>query len=139
MTYGQWYASQAEKHAAVMAKLTDLDPEAVVEYFSFESMVKNEPDFCLLYATQTKCHAIEHLNCYMCACPHFRFNDNGVTTVEGKTLYSYCAINAPQGRRFESDDAIHHDCSACTVPHHKTYILNHFSRDWKAIMKQTIL
>ncbi|MBV5348753.1 hypothetical protein JZU61_03745, partial [bacterium] len=68
-----------------MEKLTDLSESEVIEYFRFENMVVNEPKFCLLYAENKKCHETEHLNCYWCACPHFRFNDKGFSTQEGKT------------------------------------------------------
>jgi hypothetical protein len=98
-------------------------------------MVINEPDFCPLYAKNQKCHDIEELNCYLCACPNFRFNDNGFETIKNKTLFSKCSINSKDGTKFESDTAIHQNCSGCIVPHNKKYIKENFSRDWFEIMK----
>lgn len=58
-------------------KLEGNTKQEIIEYFRFENMVKNEPDFCPLYKDNKKCHDMEDLNCYLCACPHFRFDDNG--------------------------------------------------------------
>ena len=51
-------------------KLEDKTTDEVIEYFKFENMVKNEPDFCPLYKDNKKCHDMEDLNCYLCACPN---------------------------------------------------------------------
>ena len=80
MTYQEWFETHASKHAVIMEKLTHLSDTEVIEYFRFENMVINEPDFCLLYTENKKCHEVEHLNCYWCACPYFRFNDSGFST-----------------------------------------------------------
>jgi len=119
-----------------MQKLTHLSDEEVIEYFRFENMVQKEPDFCPLYKKNKKCHEIEDLNCYLCACPNFRFNDNGFEEVAGKSLKSYCSIDSKDGTVYEGEDAIHQNCSGCTIPHHEVYILEHFQRDWFMIMKK---
>jgi len=136
MLYVSWYQTHGEKHKAIMAKLTHLSDDEVIAYFRFENMVKKEPDFCLLYKEEKKCHDMEGLNCYLCACPNFRFDDDGFKTVEDKTLYSTCSIDSKDGAQFISDDAIHQDCSGCLVPHHEAYIKKVFSRDWFKIMKE---
>ena len=137
MTYKEWFESHAEKHRAIVEKLGDLSDEELIRYFRFDNMVKREPDFCPLYSTKTKCHEMEDLNCYLCACPHFRFDDEGIYTVGEKTLFSTCAIDAKEGKQFISDDAIHQDCSGCMIPHKEAYIRKHFSRDWREIMKES--
>ncbi len=119
-----------------MAKLTELSDEEVIRYFRFENMVKNEPDFCPLYKDNKKCHDMKKLNCYLCACPHFRFDDEGFKKVEDKTLYSTCDIHSKHGSQYISDNAIHQNCSACLVPHHEAYIKKVFKRDWFAMMKE---
>jgi len=134
MLYVSWYQAHGEKHKAIMAKLTQLSNDEVIAYFRFENMVKKEPDFCLLYKEEKKCHDMEGLNCYLCACPNFRFDDEGFKTVEEKTLYSTCSIDAKDGAQFISDNAIHQDCTACLVPHNEAYIKKVFSRDWFKIM-----
>jgi len=135
MAYSKWFRQHGEKHAKIMQKLTHLNNTEVIEYFRFENMVKKEPDFCPLYAKNQKCHEMEILNCYLCACPNFRFDDKGFEEREGKTLKSYCAIDSKDGAVFEGKDALHQNCSGCTVPHLETYIKKHFKRNWFEIMK----
>jgi len=47
-------------------------------------------------------------------------------------------INAKEGKTFETEDAIHLDCSACLLPHKEAFIQKHFSRDWFDIMQHSI-
>ena len=136
MSYINWFQTHGEKHKAIMDKLTQLSVDEVIAYFRFENMVEKEPDFCLLYKEHKKCHDMEDLNCYLCACPNFRFDDDGVEEVEEKTLYSTFSIDSKDGAQFISDDAIHQDCSGCLVPHHEAYIKKVFDRDWFKIMKE---
>ncbi len=135
MTYNEWFEKHATRHQNIMEKLKDLSDEEVIKYFRFDNMVKNEPDFCPLYKENKKCHDYEKLNCYLCACPNFRFKDEGFKKVEDKTLYSYCNIDSKDGAQYEGEDYIHQNCAGCLVPHKEAYIKKHFSRDWKEIMK----
>ncbi len=136
MSYSEWFKTHGEKHKKIIEKLSNLSDEEIIKYFRFENMVKKEPSFCPLYKDNKKCHDIENLNCYLCACPNFRFDDKGFKKEEKKTLFSYCDINSKDGARFEHNDAIHQNCSACTVPHNEMYIKKFFSRDWFEIMKR---
>jgi len=136
MNYLEWFETHSQKHAKILKKLTTLSEDEVVEYFRFENMVKNELDFCLLYATNTRCHDIKELNCYLCACPHFRFNDKGFKKIEDKKLLSFCSVNSKNGSQFITKDVIHQDCSNCLIPHKKNYIQKVFKRDWVEIMKE---
>ena len=136
MTYEEWFIQQGNLHANVMKKLTDKSVDEVIEYFKFENMVKNEPDFCPLYKDNKKCHDMENLNCYLCACPNFRFKDEGFSkTEDGKTLYSVCSINSKDGSQYIGEDYIHQNCSGCVVPHRAKYIKNHFNTNWFEVMK----
>ena len=135
MNYLTWFEAHGQKHKKIMKKLEALSDDEVIRYFRFENMVKKEPDFCLLYKEKKKCHEMEVLNCYLCACPNFRFDDEGLSQEENKILYSTCSIVSKEGAEFVSDDAIHQDCSGCTVPHHEAYIKKHFSRDWFEVMR----
>jgi len=121
-----------------MDKLTHLSDEEVIAYFRFENMVEKEPDFCPLYKDRKKCHEIEELNCYLCACPNFRFDDEGFTKIDNKILYSKCSIDSKDGSQYITEDAIHQNCAGCLVPHHESYIKQHFKRDWFEIMKHSI-
>lgn len=134
MTYREWFEAHAAKHAVIVSKLSHLSDDEVIEYFRYENMVINEPDFCPLYAENKKCHDTEALNCYLCACPNFRFNDEGIDTVEHRTRYSLCSIDSPDGERYTSEKAIHQDCTRCTVPHEEEYIGRSFKRDWVSVM-----
>jgi len=136
MSYKSWFEKHGKKHKEIIKKLSHLSDEEIIEYFKFENMVKNEPDFCPLYAKNKKCHDIEELNCYLCACPNFRFDDNGLGSVGEKIVYSKCSIDSKDGERFESKDAIHQNCSNCLVPHYRGYIEKNFSRDWFEIMNE---
>lgn len=136
MTYREWFETHASKHKEIMEKLTHLDDWEVIKYFRFENMVIHESDFCPLYAENKKCHDTEELNCYLCACPNFRFDDNGFRIEEKKTLFSTCSIESPDGDRFITQDAIHQNCSGCLVPHRESYIQKVFDRDWLKIMRE---
>ena len=138
MTYMQWFESHATKHKAIMDTLTDLSDEEVISYFIFENMKNKHPDFCPLYADNKKCHEMEELNCYFCACNHFRFSDEGLAKEGACTRYSLCHIDAKESCDFVSDDAIHLDCSNCEIPHKKSVIHKYFSRDWREVMHRTI-
>ena len=135
MTYNEWFEMHANRHEEVLKKLEHLSDEEVIKYFRFDNMVKKEPDFCPLYKDNKKCHDYEKLNCYLCACPNFRFNDNGFKKQDDKTLYSYCGIDSKDGAQYIGDDYIHQNCAGCLVPHKESYIKKNFSRNWKEIMK----
>ncbi len=137
MSYAVWFEKHAIKHKAVVTKLLSQGYEKaeIVEYFDFENMCEKEKDFCPLYKEHKKCHDMQKLNCYLCACPNFRFKDEGIAKREEKTQYSMCDIASKDGKQGVYGDAIHQDCSNCSIPHHKSYIKKHFNLDWKKIMK----
>ena len=145
MSYLSWFEEQASKHKSVMTKLLaqDLERDEIIAYFDFDNMVKTEPDFCPLYKELNsegkvgkKCHDMEKLNCYLCACPNFRFDDAGIDKVDGKTRYSLCDIDSKEGKMGVYGEVIHQDCSGCSVPHHVKYIQKHYDEDWKKIMQK---
>ncbi len=138
MTYMEWFESHAVKHETIMKTLTHLSDKETIEYFIFENMKEKHPDFCPLYAENKKCHEMEVLNCYFCACNHFRFSDDGLAEEGTRTRYSICDINAKESQDFVSDNAIHLDCSNCQIPHKNAVIQKFFTRDWKEIMSKTI-
>lgn len=135
MSYKSWFDTHAKKHKAIVDKLAHLSDDEVIAYFDFANMVQKEPDFCPLYKENKKCHEMKELNCYLCACPNFRFDDESNTKQEGKKLFSICSINSKDGAQYIGAEAIHQNCSGCLVPHHKIYIKKNFSRDWLKIMQ----
>ncbi len=137
MSYSSWFQAHGEKHKKIIEKLTHLSDDELIEYFRFDNMVKNEPDFCPLYAKNKKCHDNKELNCYFCACPNFRFKDDGFEQQEEeRTLFSTCGINSKDGSQYISDDAIHQNCAGCFVPHSESYIKKYFTRDWFEAMSK---
>ncbi|CAA6814536.1 MAG: Unknown protein [uncultured Sulfurovum sp.] len=137
MTYMEWFKEHGEKHAAIMERLTHLSNDEVIAYFRFDNMVENEPDFCLLYKENKKCHDLEELNCYFCACPNFRFDDEG-WHMKGAKYFSSCSIDSKEGDVFVTDTGNHQDCSKCAVPHRESYIRRHFSRNWFGVMENVV-
>ncbi|MBC8238101.1 MAG: hypothetical protein H8E76_07700 [Helicobacteraceae bacterium] len=141
MSYTQWFEDHANKHKKIVSKLQkqNFTKEQMIDYFDFENMLANEKDFCPLYKDNKKCHDMESLNCYLCACPNFRFDDAGIKKVDDKTQYSYCGIESKDGRQGTYGEAIHQDCSKCGVPHHRDYVEKHFDLDWKVAMRKCSL
>jgi len=141
MSYKTWFDEHAAKHKKIVDKLLEKEftKEQLIEYFDFDNMVKEEPDFCPLYADNKKCHDMESLNCYLCACPNFRFDDKGIKKVGENTQYSFCDIESKDGKQGIYGDKIHQDCSKCGVPHHKSYVLKNFDFEWKKAMKKCSL
>ena len=137
MSYISWYQEHGEKHKVIMNKLTHLSADEVIAYFRFENMLEKEPDFCPLYKENKKCHDLEGLNCYFCACPNFRFDDEG-WEMKGSNYFSSCSINSKEGSVFIGDAGNHQDCSKCAVPHNESYIRRHFSRDWFEVMEDVL-
>jgi len=138
MSYFDWFVKHRHKHASLVAHLHQqgLTQKEIIRYFDFENMVENEPTFCLLYANKQKCHSVSYLNCYLCACPHFRFNDDGLTIEKNSVIKSQCSIASKKSAWFVHENVVHLDCSACTLPHTKAFIRKHFDRDWSEIMKE---
>ncbi len=135
MSYSSWFNTHGNKHKEIVDRLKHLTDDEIIKYFRFDNMVQKEPDFCPLYKENKKCHDNDELNCYLCACPNFRFEDDGFEKVENKTLYSKCNINSKDGSQYISSEAIHQNCAGCFVPHSESYIKKYFSRDWFNIMK----
>lgn len=138
MTYLDWFLEHNKKHHAIVEKLIakGYKKEAIIDYFVYENMVKMEPSFCLLYAHNEKCHKRDYLNCYLCACPHFRFNDLGIREEFGMCIKSECAIGSKNSANFVSQKSVHLDCSACIVPHTKAFVNQCFNLHWKEIMHE---
>ncbi|MEA2050071.1 MAG: hypothetical protein U9O56_05020 [Campylobacterota bacterium] len=127
MSYKSWHKQHAIKHKKIMDKLAHLKDAEIIDYFKYENMIKNEPDFCPLYKDGTKCHKLKELNCYFCACPNFRVAEDR----------SFCDIDSKDGGIIKTVDFTHQDCSKCTVPHIQSYVENHFQRDWSKAMNKT--
>jgi len=135
MSYLSWFEEHAAKHKKIVAKLQKkgFSKEDIIEYFDFENMKVKESDFCPLYKEGKKCHDMPTLNCYLCACPNFRFNDAGIESYNNYTILSKCDI--ANGDKFQHSGNVHQDCSKCTVPHHRAYVEKNFDYDWKKVMK----
>ncbi len=138
MSYSSWFQAHGKKHKEIIERLSHLSDDELIEYFRFDNMVQKEPDFCPLYKDNKKCHDKDELNCYLCACPNFRFNEEGFEKDKEQILYSKCDINSKDGSQYKSKNAIHQNCAGCFVPHSEQYIKKHFSRNWFKIMKNVM-
>lgn len=119
MTYEEWSSSNEFKKEEILAKLKGKSVDTIEKYFLFDNMVKVEPNFCGLYKDNKKCHEVEYLNCFNCACPYFKYTDDskGLLTIDDMVVMSTCSINAKEGSYFISNNIAHQDCSNCTIPH----------------------
>lgn len=136
MLYEEWFEQHSKKHKKIVDKLLakGYDKEQIIDYFDYDNMAKEEIEFCPLYKMGKKCHNMKELNCYLCGCPNFRFNDEGIGIYNGYKILSKCDIN--NGSSVGRGGAVHQDCSKCTVPHHKAYVSKNFDIEWKKIMQE---
>lgn len=79
----------------------------IIDSWDFENMKKQNPEWCICYEEDKKCHKIERLNCFFCYCPEY-----DRTFPEGK-----CKIDSPDGKYIETANGRILDCSDCTFPH----------------------
>lgn len=136
MGYKNWFDNHVQKHYVIVEKLLlqNFTQEEIIKYFEYENMLQNEVDFCPLYAKEKKCHDIKELNCYMCGCSNFRFNDKGLGNYDDFIIKSRCSIANGESKAYNK--IIHQDCSKCSVPHYKSFIEKNFNSDWKIMMQQ---
>ena len=138
MSYRTWFDNHGKKHKEIVAKLEakGFTKDEVIDYFNFDNMLISEPDFCVLYKESKKCHNVEKLNCYLCACPLFRFKESGLSESSGVTTYSYCEVESKHGCQQQYGEAVHQNCSSCSVPHGRKYVSVNYDKNWFAIMNQ---
>jgi len=132
MSYEEWFYTHAQKHKSIVDRLVSLgyDQQGIIEYFRWDNIKETDRDFCPLFAQDKKCHDMDELNCYFCACPHFRFDDNA------PRLKSSCSIDSKNGKQITYNDTIHQDCSLCHLPHKAKIIEKYFDTDWLRIMSK---
>lgn len=128
MSYFEWFTKHNQKHNTVIEKLKQqgFSKEQIIDYFVYENMAISESIFCPLYVKNIKCHNASYLNCFFCACPYFRFDDEGLEKKEGLVVKSQCAIDSLKALKFIHEGVEHLDCSKCTVPHSKSFVQKHF-------------
>jgi len=137
MTYTEWETYDNNRRKLIINKLQAQGKSTIeiVDYFDFDNMKNKENNYCDLYKTNTKCHDIEKLNCFFCGCPYFKYDDDGLSLENDKTIYSKCTINAIKGSKFITDTAIHHDCSNCIIPHRPTFVYTKIDKYIKELNK----
>jgi hypothetical protein len=139
MSYKMWFEKHASKHDELIKKLRShgMSNEELIQYFLYENISLKEPNFCPLYALKQKCHDMENLNCFLCACPRFRFCDKGLhVRSNGVLVKSQCAIHSRFASEFVHENISHLDCSKCTIPHEKAFIKKHINKSWKETMSE---
>ena len=138
MQYNEWLLNHQKKHHTILSKLKHKSRDAIIEYFDYENMKLHETDFCPLYKENKKCHDTPLLNCFFCACPNFRFDDEGMEVVAQKIIYSKCVVHSKEGKAFVYKNAIHQDCSNCLIPHSHEYAKKNFHKALEYGDKQNI-
>ena len=81
----------------------------IIDDWNFEKRKKINPNGCVCYEKDKKCHEIEELNCFFCYCPNY---DRSIK--EGR-----CKINNLKGKYINNHEGKIWDCSDCTSPHEK--------------------
>ena len=115
LLYLSWLKEHKKKRKEILNKIKYFTKYEKIKYFDFENMKIKELNFCVLYSVNKKCHNVEKLNCYFCACPHF--------VVEN--IQSSCSIDSKKGFQIiNKDNYLHQDCSQCTIPHSEKYVKN---------------
>lgn len=132
MSYKEWFDAHALKHKSIVDRLLEqgYDKYEIIAYFRWENIKDSDVDFCPLFKDNQKCHEMEDLNCYLCACPNFCFDD------DAQRVKSSCAIDSKNGKEIESNGVIHQDCSGCLLPHKERFIDKYFDTDWLKIMSK---
>lgn len=126
MTFKAWREDYEKRRDKVLEKLFGSTKEQVVDYFMYDNMVKNEQDFCPLYEAGAKCHNMDNLNCYYCACPFFVASDDEPLEIleDGFEVMSKCAVNSKFAFAYTSKDQKQQcDCTNCKLPHRKIFIM----------------
>ncbi len=89
----------------------------LIKDYDFEKRKKTNPDECVCYEQNKKCHNLEELNCFFCYCPNY---DTSVK--EGG-----CKINSPKGKYIDNHEGKIWDCSDCDIMHNKENIRKYLS------------
>lgn len=127
MTFEEWEDTHHEKLIKILNKLNNKSINEVQEYFLYDNMKVNEPDYCELYALNEICHDMDNLNCLFCACPYFIGSDTPLEIVNDIHIMSRCDINSRFRKVFtyftkENEQFEQCDCSECHLPHKESFI-----------------
>lgn len=123
MTFHEWRTKHTEDLVVLLSSLPVDSIDEIISYFDYDNMSKAHPEFCPLYSTSTKCHDMKRLNCFFCACPHFKCSDEPLFVSEnGTKTMSICTISSKQAQSFTIDNISQCDCSTCFIPHTHSHI-----------------
>jgi len=130
MTYEEWYADNYKKKQEILERLQGKSPREIVDYFDYDNMILREPDYCPLYKDKMKCHNMDDLNCFFCACPYFLYGNNNnpieIDRDNNTEIMSKCSIKSKFKDVFTyiQDDTKKKacDCSGCYIPHKKEFV-----------------
>ncbi len=114
----EWYEDFIRRREEIVRNKGLSSPEAIANYFTYENISREYPDFCPLFKSNKVCHNMsrKELVCYFCACPYYDYEYYD----EEKKEYGRCRINSKYGKRNEWG---YWDCSACLLPHRAKFVL----------------
>jgi len=128
LTFKSWSDQLEDKKQTILEKLKGKTVTEIVDYFDYDNMVENEPDYCVLYKNKSKCHDIKELNCFFCGCPYFQYSDDKPLKKENDIdIMSVCAIDSKFAKQYTFGEKAQCDCSDCVVPHKKHFVKNYIS------------
>lgn len=97
----------ADKMHALANEIREQRIGEVIDEWNFEKRKKANPNGCVCYEQDKKCHNLKKLNCFFCYCPDY---DRSVK--EGR-----CRIDSPDGKYIDNHERKILDCSECDFPH----------------------
>jgi len=101
-------STQNDRRDTLVKRLRLKDCDSILTVFEYDRLKEIESSFCPLFAEGIKCHSMEYLNCYFCACPHYIVDDSTYI----------CSINSRFAKYVENIL----DCSECKVPHKRGFV-----------------
>jgi len=131
VSYDEWLKEFKAKRSEIVRRLVadGYSDREIAAYFEFDNMKVKQDKFCPLYSQNKKCHNVEYLNCFNCACPYFEIIDEPIE-IDDRKLVSWCTIDSKYAKLFVDDnDNVHCDCTDCTVPHTKKSAVKYVSRE----------
>ena len=114
------------KQAGIDFSLEYLDE--IIEHTSYDIRSLEHPDRCSYYSSGEKCHDLEDLNCFLCACPNYQ---------SGK-LEGGCEINSNNGKWHHHKNlpkGFVWDCTDCQTNHGPEEVKHYIKENFDELKK----
>tara|TARA_Y100000310_G_C20640218_1_gene793489 strand:+ start:672 stop:1106 length:435 start_codon:yes stop_codon:yes gene_type:complete len=109
------------KKTEIDFSLDNLDE--IIKQTSFEVRSRNYSHECPYYVSNKKCHDLEDLNCFLCACPNYNSGSLiGGCEIESKSGKWHYHKNLPKGKVW--------DCFDCSVNHSSGEVRDYIEKNF---------